>query len=152
MRAEVDDIVSGPDRSYLLTLYAQNLEPDKDLFMMAPAVRALVQVGLEWQEVPLQSEDNQQGHVVRVTADKQRFRFRFTPDVKAFEEVLPGYMHVRFSSAMLVSRNAQPKGDLIERLDEYYVFLKPHDADDAAILRKTQFPGKPPLWIPMPPH
>jgi putative ABC transport system ATP-binding protein/macrolide transport system ATP-binding/permease protein/lipoprotein-releasing system ATP-binding protein len=152
MRADVEDIVSGPDRSYLLTLYAQNLEPDKDLFMMAPIPRALVQVGLEWQEVPLRSEDNQQGQVVRVTADRHCFRFRFTPDVKAFEEVLPGYMHVRISSAMLVSRSAQPKGDLIERQDEYYVFLKPHDADDAAILRKLQFPGKPPLWIPMPPH
>jgi putative ABC transport system ATP-binding protein/macrolide transport system ATP-binding/permease protein/lipoprotein-releasing system ATP-binding protein len=152
LRAEVEDIVSGPDRSYLLTLNAQNLEPDKDLFMMAPEARALVQVGLGWQEVPLRSEDNQQGQVVRVTADKHRFHFRFTPDVKAFEEVLPGYMHVRFSSAMLVSRSAQPQGDLIERLDEYYVFLKPHDADDAAILRRTQFPGKPPLWIPMPPH
>jgi hypothetical protein len=87
-----------------------------------------------------------------VTADKYRFRFRFTPDVRTFEEILPGYMHVRFSNVMLVSRSAQPKGGLIERQDDYYVFLKPHDADDAAILRKTTFPGKPPVWIPMPPH
>jgi putative ABC transport system ATP-binding protein/macrolide transport system ATP-binding/permease protein/lipoprotein-releasing system ATP-binding protein len=152
MRAEVEDVAYGPDRSYLVTLYAQNLEPNKDLFVMAPEVRALVQVGLQWQEVPLRPEDNQQGRVLRVTADKHRFRFRFTPDVKAFEEVLPGYMHVRLSNAMLVSRSAQPKGDLIERLDDYYIFLKPHDADDGAILRKTKFPGKPPLWIPMPPH
>jgi hypothetical protein len=61
-------------------------------------------------------------------------------------------MHVRFSNAMLVSRSANPKGDLIERLDDYYVYLKPHGADDAAILHKTRFPGKPPLWIPMPPQ
>jgi putative ABC transport system ATP-binding protein/macrolide transport system ATP-binding/permease protein/lipoprotein-releasing system ATP-binding protein len=152
MRADVEDLVYGPDRSYLLTLYVQNLEPNEDLFVMAPEVRALVQVGLEWQEVPLRSEDNLEGRVVRVTADKYRFRFRFTSDVRAFEEILPGYMHVRFSNVMLVSRSAQPKGDLIERQDDYYVFLKPHDADDAAILRKTTFPGKPPVWIPMPPH
>ena len=152
MRADVEDVAYGPDRSYLLTLYVQNLEPDKDLFVMAPEVRALVQVGLQWQEVPLRSEDNQQGRVMRVTGDKHRFRFRFTPDVKAFEVILPGYMHVRITNAMLVSRSAQPKGDLIERQDDYYVFLKPHDADDAAILRKTTFPGKPPVWIPMPPH
>jgi hypothetical protein len=61
-------------------------------------------------------------------------------------------MHVRFSNVMLVSRSAEPEGDLIERTDDYYVYLKPHDADDVAILRKTRFPGKPPLWIPMPPH
>jgi ABC-type lipoprotein export system ATPase subunit len=152
MRADIEDIAYGPDRSYLLTLYVQNLEPDTDLFVMAPEVRALVQVGLQWQEVPLRSEDNQQGRVLRVARGKHRFRFRFTPDVKEFEEILAGYMHVRFSNAMLVSRSAQPKGDLIERQDDYYVFLKPHDADDAAILRKTTFPGRPPLWIPMPPH
>jgi putative ABC transport system ATP-binding protein/macrolide transport system ATP-binding/permease protein/lipoprotein-releasing system ATP-binding protein len=152
MRADVEDVAYGPDRSYLLTLYVQNLEPNEELFVMAPEVRALVQVGLVWQEVPLRSENNQQGRVVRVTGDKHRFRFRFTPDVKGFEEILPGYMHVRFSNAMLVSRSSQPRGDLIERQDDYYVFLKPHGADDAAILRKTTFPGNPPVWIPMPPH
>jgi hypothetical protein len=40
----------------------------------------------------------------------------------------------------------------VERVDNYYVYLKPHDANDAAILRKMKFPGKPPVWIPMPPH
>jgi hypothetical protein len=87
-----------------------------------------------------------------VTAEKRPFRFRFTPDVKAFEEILPGYMHVRFSNVMLVSRSAQPRGDLIERRDDYYVYLKPPGTDDTAILRKMNFPGAPPLWIPMPPH
>jgi ABC-type lipoprotein export system ATPase subunit len=152
MRADVEDLAAGADRSYLLTLFAQNLDPEKDLFLMAPEVRAFVQVGLQWQEVPLRSEDNQEGKVVQVTAEKHRFRFRFTADVKSFEEILPGYMHVRFSNDLLVSRSAQPQGDLIERRDDYYVYLKPHGADDSAILRKTRFPGKPPLWIPMPPH
>ena len=110
MRAEVDNLAAGPDHSYLLTLYAQNLEPETSLFLMAPEVRAFIQVGLEWQEVPLRSEDNQQGRVVPITADRHRFRFRFTANVKGFEEVLPGYMHVRFSSAMLVSRSAEPSG------------------------------------------
>jgi putative ABC transport system ATP-binding protein/macrolide transport system ATP-binding/permease protein/lipoprotein-releasing system ATP-binding protein len=152
MRADVEDLTCGPGHSYLLTLYAQNLDPDQNLYVMAPEVRAFVQVGLQWQEVPLRSEDNQEGRVVRVTAEKHRFRYRFTPDLKAFEEILPGYMHVRFSNAMLVSRSAEPKDGLIERLDDYYVYLKPRNADDAAILAKTTFPGKPPLWIPMPPH
>lgn len=152
MRADIEDLVSEPDRSYLLTLYAQNLDPEQELFVMAPEVRAFVQNGLQWQEVPLRSVDNQEGRVKRVTTDKRRFRFRFTPDVSAFEEVLPGYMHVRFSNSMLISRSAEPEGDLTERTDDYYVYLKPHDADDAAILRKMPFPGKPPLWIPMPPH
>lgn len=152
MRAEVDDLAQGLDRGYVLTIFVQNLEPEQDLFVMAPEVRAFVQVGLQWQEIPLRPADDQEGRVVRMTAEKHRFRFRFTPDVKPFEEILPGYMHVRFSNVMLISRRAAPKGDLIERTDDYYVYLKPPDADDTAILRKTKFPGKPPLWIPMPPH
>jgi putative ABC transport system ATP-binding protein/macrolide transport system ATP-binding/permease protein/lipoprotein-releasing system ATP-binding protein len=152
LRAEVDDLARGPERDYLLTLFVQNLDPEQALFVMAPEVRAFVQSGLQWQEVPLRSEDNQEGRVVPVTADRHRFRFRFTPNVKAFEEILPGYMHVRFTNVMLISRSAAPKGDLIERTDDYYIYLKPPNADDAAILRKTKFPGKPPLWIPMPPH
>jgi ABC-type lipoprotein export system ATPase subunit len=152
MRADVEDLAQGADGGYLLTLFAQNLDPEKDLFVMAPEVRAFVQVGLQWQEVPLRSADSQEGRVVRVTAAKHPFRFRFTPDLKAFEEILPGYMHVRFSNIMLVSRSAQPKDDLLERRDDYYVYLKPPGADDTAILSKLKFPGKPPLWIPMPPH
>lgn len=152
MRADIEDVARGPDGGYLLTLYAQNLEPEKGLFVLAPEVRAFVQVGLQWQEIPLQPADDQEGSVVRVSAEKHPFRFRFTPDVKTFEQILPGYMHVRFSNAMLVSRSAEPRGDLVERLDDYYIYLKPSDADDAAILSKTKFPGKPPLWIPMPPH
>jgi len=67
--------------------------------------------------------------------------------------LLPYYMHVRFSNTMIVSPQSQPKKDeLVERTDNYYTYLKPHEADDAAILRQLKFPGKPPLWIPMPPH
>ena len=61
-------------------------------------------------------------------------------------------MHLRFTNAMLVSQRSEPADDLAERVDNYYVYLKPHHADDAAILRKMKFPGKPPVWIPMPPH
>jgi hypothetical protein len=43
-----------------------------------------------------------------------------------------------------VSKQSEPTEDLVERVDNYYVYLKPHDADDAAILRKMKLPGKPP--------
>jgi hypothetical protein len=108
-------------------------------------------VGSHWEEVPLQRNDNQAGQVVRLTG-KQRFAFSFRPQSKHFEELMPGYMHVRLSNTMLVSRGHEAKGGLFERNDDYYVYLKPHDADDEAILRQTKYPGRPPLWIPMPPH
>lgn len=82
----------------------------------------------------------------------QSFAYTFTPTLKNFEELLPGYMHVRFTGVVLVSRRANPGEELTERSDDFYVHLKSHGADDEAILRKTKFPGRPPLWIPMPPH
>jgi putative ABC transport system ATP-binding protein/macrolide transport system ATP-binding/permease protein/lipoprotein-releasing system ATP-binding protein len=151
LRADIDNIAYGPDGSYLLTLYLQNVSPDEDLFVLSPSVRGYVQVGIGWEEMPLGLGDDQAARVVRLDG-KQRFGFVFRPQAKTFEELLPGYMHVRFTSTMLVSRSSGAKDGLFERTDDYYVYLKPHNADDEAILRKTKYPGKPPLWIPMPPH
>jgi hypothetical protein len=61
-------------------------------------------------------------------------------------------MHVRFTNSMLVSRRSEPTDDLAERTDYYYIYLKPHGADDEAILKRMRLPCKPPVWIPMPPH
>jgi putative ABC transport system ATP-binding protein/macrolide transport system ATP-binding/permease protein/lipoprotein-releasing system ATP-binding protein len=151
LRAAPDDIAYGPDGSYRLTLSLQNVEPENDLFVLAPAVRCYVQVGRGWDEVPLQSADAQDGRVVPL-AGKHTFAYAFTPGGKPFEELLPGYMHVRFACSTIVSRRAAAGSDLTERADDFYVYLKPHGADDGAILRKTKFPGKPPTWIIMPPH
>ena len=41
---------------------------------------------------------------------------------------------------------------LFERSDNYYAYVKPWNVDDQRILQKMKFPGKPPVWIPMPPH
>ena len=42
-------------------------------------------------------------------------------------------MHIRFESTSLVSGRAEPEDDIIDRRDRYYVYLKPHGADDAAL-------------------
>jgi putative ABC transport system ATP-binding protein/macrolide transport system ATP-binding/permease protein/lipoprotein-releasing system ATP-binding protein len=151
LQADVENLAYGPDGSYLLTLYLQNTVSERDLFVLAPSVRVYVQVGRDWEEVPSRSSDQQEGRVIRLT-DRHRFEFVFRPKVKQFEEQIAGYMHVRVSNALLISTSSEPKDDLVERTDAYYVYLKPHHADDAEILRRNKWSGKPPLWIPMPPH
>jgi putative ABC transport system ATP-binding protein/macrolide transport system ATP-binding/permease protein/lipoprotein-releasing system ATP-binding protein len=151
LRADVEDLSAGPDGSYRLTLYLWNVSGGQSIYVLGPTVRAYVQVGSIWQEVPLRPADSQEGQVVQVTG-RHKYHYVLTPAVKQFEELLPGYMHVRFTNALLVSQQSEPTEDLAERVDNYYVYLKPPDADDAAILRKMKFPGKPPVWIPMPPH
>ena len=72
--------------------------------------------------------------------------------VRDFAQLLPNYMHVRFSGTMLVSPSSTPKDDVFERKDNYYVYLKPFDVADEVVLKRMRFPGKPPVWIPMPAH
>jgi hypothetical protein len=69
-----------------------------------------------------------------------------------FTQLLPNYMHICFSDTMLVSPSSVPQTDLFERKDNYYVYLRPFDAPDEAILKRITLTGKPPVWIPMPPH
>src|SRR5262249_14812682 len=134
-----------------LTVYLQNTDPERELYVLAPSVRVYVQVERGWEEVPCRPVDRQEGGVIHL-ADRHRFEFAFRSEVKQFEEQLAGYMHVRVSNVLLVSPSSEPRDDLFERTDAYYVYLKPRHADDAEILRRNGWSGKPPLWIPMPPH
>jgi putative ABC transport system ATP-binding protein/macrolide transport system ATP-binding/permease protein/lipoprotein-releasing system ATP-binding protein len=151
LRVNLEDVALGPGSSYTLTLSLENLAAGKPIFAMSPTVRASVQVGLTWQEIPTRSRDGPEGRVARIDR-RWTCHFAFEPNAKEYTEQLPGYMHVRLTVSTLVSQHSVPGDDLMERVDDYYIHLKPHGSDDAAILRKVRFPGKPPLWIPMPPH
>lgn len=152
LRADVADLAYGPNGTYRLTVYLDNPFPEQPLYVMVPSVQAYVQVGTLWKEVPTRLVAGQEGRVLKL-AERRTFEYLFQPDIKEFQELIPGYMHGRFSNVMLVSQRSQPREDLVERTDNYYVYLKPHGADDKEILRKNPFPGgRAPLWIPMPPH
>jgi putative ABC transport system ATP-binding protein/macrolide transport system ATP-binding/permease protein/lipoprotein-releasing system ATP-binding protein len=151
LRADIQDIAYNGGASYTLTLSMENRSVAHPVFVLSPTVRAYVQVGLTWQEIPSRSIDGQEGRVMRIDG-RRTYQFAFEPNTKEYTEQLTGYMHVRLTDSMLVSQRSVPGDELVERVDDYYVYLKPPDADDEAILRKVKFPGKPPLWIPMPPH
>jgi ABC-type lipoprotein export system ATPase subunit len=151
LQADIQDIVSEQGNSYKLTINIGKRNSSAPIYVMSPTVRAFVQVGTNWQEVPIKPTDTAHQQVLKITGD-QLLNYVIEPDVKGFAELLPYYMHVRITNDMLVSPSSQPKDDLIERNDSYYVYLKPHNVDDKKILSKLHFPGAPPVWIPMPPH
>jgi putative ABC transport system ATP-binding protein/macrolide transport system ATP-binding/permease protein/lipoprotein-releasing system ATP-binding protein len=151
LRADLENIAPpGPDGTYPLTLYLENLDADARLFVTAPAVRVFVQVDRNWVEVSSRTTDAS-GDAAFQLSGRQTFRFEFRPDVPKFTELIPGYLHMRFTNTMLVSRDRQALGGLFERSDDYYVYLKPPSADDATIRRMNKWTTAP-LWIPMPPH
>jgi ABC-type lipoprotein export system ATPase subunit len=151
LRGDVRSIADLGDGRYELTTYLQNVAGGQPVYVMEPDLRAYVQVGMLWQEVPARPDDANPRAVVKIDGT-QTYRYVFDGQVKQYAQLLPNYMHVRFSATMLVSPTSVPKDDVFERKDNYYVYLKPFDVADEVVLKRMRFSGRPPLWIPMPPH
>jgi hypothetical protein len=146
------NVAYEPDRkSYRLTMMMRNLDPAHPLYVMLTPVRVFEQAGLAWREIPAHAPRGAAATVVKLT-DQQAFETAFEPNLKTWTELIPGYMHIRFESTSLVSQRSEPEDDIIDRRDRYYVYLKPHGADDAALRQRMKYPGDPPVYIPMPPH
>jgi ABC-type lipoprotein export system ATPase subunit len=150
LRGEVQSVTDLGDGRYELTTYLQNVG-GTPIYVMAPDMRAYVQVRTTWQEVPMKPIDESANGVMKIEG-KQNYRYQFDARVRDFAQLLPNYMHVRFAGTMLVSPSSTPKDDVFERKDNYYVYLKPFDVTDEAVAKRMRFSGKPPVWIPMPPH
>ena len=150
LRGDVQSVADLGDGRYELTTYLQNVG-GQPIYVMAPEMRAYVQVASLWQEVPMTPAEDGATGVTKIEG-KQTYHYRFDARVRDFAQLLPNYMHVRFSGSMLVSPSSAPNGDVFERKDNYYVYLKPFDVADDVVLKRMRFSGKPPVWIPMPPH
>jgi ABC-type lipoprotein export system ATPase subunit len=151
LQSDIQSVTDLGDGHYQLAVYLLNAGGDDPTFVMLQDMRAYVQVGNVWQEVPLRPADDGTDGVLRIDG-RHVFQFLFDARLTGFTQLLPNYMHVRFSDVMLVSPNRTPKDDVFERRDNYYVYLKPSGVTDEVILKKMKFSGKPPVWIPMPPH
>lgn len=150
LQAEVQSVVDRGGGRYELTVVLSN-GGDAPIYVMSPDMHGYVQVANAWQEVPLQPSDSSSSGVSKIDG-KRIYRYVFDGRVKEFTQLLPNYMHVRFSQTMLVSPSSVPKGDVFERKDNFYIYLKPFDVSDEIVLKRMKFSGKPPVWIPMPPH
>ncbi|MBX9945585.1 MAG: hypothetical protein K2Y40_15990 [Reyranella sp.] len=149
---ELKRIVPEEDgKSFRLTLSMQNTSPDGPIYVMLNPVAVYVQSGLTWQQVPSRPVDSSGAGVVTLVKD-YAYDVVFVPDVANWAELIPGYMHVRIQDDLLVSRRAQPGDDVVERRTPFYVYLKPHGANDADIRARSRMTGTPPVFIPMPPH
>ncbi|WP_422009469.1 hypothetical protein [Reyranella sp.] len=149
---ELKGISYEPDgKSYRMTLSLQNVSPTGPLYVMLNAVAIYVQAGMVWQQVPSRPAEGVSWGVVKLV-DGYTFDVLFTPDVANWAELIPGYMHVRIQSDLLVSEKAQPGNDVVERRTPYYVYLKPHGANDEDIKARSKSTRTPPIFIPMPPH
>jgi hypothetical protein len=152
MFVEVVNVAYEPDqKSYRLTMKITKVEPGRPLYVMQSPVRVFEQSGLSWKEIPSRDPDGRSARVIKL-ADAHTFETIFAPDLAEWTELIPGYMHIRFETNSLVSERSEPDDDIIDRTDRYYVYLKPHGADDNAIRKRMNTKGDPPVYMPMPPH
>jgi hypothetical protein len=152
MFVEVVKVAYEPDqKSYRLTMKITNVEPGRPLYVMQSPVRVFEQTGLSWKEIPSRDPDGESASVIKL-ADVHTFQSIFEPNLAEWTELIPGYMHIRFEANSLISERSEPDDDIIDRTDRYYVYLKPHGADNDAIRRRMNYKGDPPVYLPMPPH
>jgi hypothetical protein len=156
LRADVTDVVHTADGRYKVTIHMENVYPEYDMYVLLPQVSTSAQVGPMWQEVPTADPGTsalRPGTVVKLAGRITFDRVFDMPGDKRYFELIPGFYHVRFENAMLVSPVPEPKEEIAERLDNYFIHLLPVGADLDRVRGSNQFPGgKVPIFIPMPPH
>jgi putative ABC transport system ATP-binding protein/macrolide transport system ATP-binding/permease protein/lipoprotein-releasing system ATP-binding protein len=153
LRADVEEVVEEPDGSYRLSLYLLNPDADRVFYVLGPTVRAFVQVDRSWQALNVSSVDAQPDDVTKIEG-RRSFRFTFRAEPPTFDELIRGYMHIRITNSMIVAASAEPKSDLFDRTDDYYIYLRPRNVTEDEVRERNGW--KPnslvPRWIAMPAH
>ena len=118
------------------------------IYVMSPDMRAYVQVRTTWQEVPMTPVDDSASGVLKIEG-KQTYRYVFDARVRDFAQLLPNYMHVRFSGTHAgqpeqhaEGRRVRAQGQLL-RLPEAVRRRR-----RGRCCERMRFSGKPPVWIP----
>jgi hypothetical protein len=152
LNVELVRVAYDPDgKSYRATLAMRNANPEPHYVMLSPG-HVFVQTGLIWRGVPTQAAPGTSWGVVKLETDRE-FSMLFQVPVNDWTQLIPGYMHLRIQSDMLISRSGEPQdGEIVARANRFNVYLKPRDADDSEIRSRLKFQGPPPVFIPMPPH
>jgi hypothetical protein len=153
LRGEVKS-VSYAGHKYRIALKFENAFPEEEMYIMIPQVRCLVQVGTLWKEVPVLDSEagNADTGVIKLEGVKIIEKLIEVP-FRNFEQVLPGYMHVRLNTVSYVSSNAVSKEDIVEKDEDFYIYLRPYYADLGKMAKQYTFThNEIPIFIPMPPH
>lgn len=148
--------VHGAPGEYEAVLKIDNLA-DEPVYATHPEVSAYVQSGTFWVEVPIHDKERKE-HEQIIKLEKGQHLYHKIVMIKrglkySFYQMY-GYMHVRFHISMfVVPQSVFKEEEVIERVNDVYIYLKPYFITDKDILRQVTFAdNKVPVMIPMPPH
>lgn len=148
--------IPGAPGQYEAVLKIDNLA-DEPVYATHPQVTAYVQSGTFWTEVPIRDKETEKREqVYKLEKGQHLYRKIVTIDrgLKYSFYQMYGYMHVRFHVSMfVVPQSAFKEEEVIDRVNDVYMYLKPYFISDRDILQKVTFADKKvPTMIPMPPH
>lgn len=155
VRTDVDKVTYTADNRYQLTLWIENLFPEREVFVMMPSVQGAIQVGPQWQEVKTTEATRDPrltaGSVIPLT---NRITVDWIMEITKsnYFQAFPGYMHVQLHTQMLVSPELEPKEHVAQRDDVIYLHLKPIGSDDDYLRTINGFPREAPMFIPTVPR
>ena len=158
LRADIDDIASDGAEGFTATLFLENFRPERPLHVLGPATAVAVQRDGRWESLPTGASpagvNSAAREIRRVGADRLLMPISFALPAGPYDELLRGYIHVRISASLVVGDRDDGTGDLFERSDAYYVYLRDPRLTDDAIRAANGWGAKAavPLWIPMPAH
>ncbi len=153
LQSNIKDMTYSGERYKMTLSYEKAPFQKEDIYVMTPAIRVFVQVGTLWKEVPLHDVTaKSDAEVIRLDKPLVIEKLIEVP-FKNYEEVLPGFMHVRINSVSYVASDTISTEDIAEKNEDFFIYLKPYYADDKAMANKFKFENNViPVWIPMPPH
>jgi len=154
LRADIDDITPSGDDGYTATLFLENFRPERPLHVLGPATGVAVQREGRWQSLPNVAAPAAAREIRQVGAERLLVPVAFTIPEGPYDELLRGYLHLKISASMVVSDRADGAGDLFERADAYYVYLRDPRLTEEAIRTVNGWGAKAavPMWIAMPAH
>ena len=155
LRADVDDVTAAGKGEFTATLFLENFRPDRKLYVLGPATGVAVQRNGRWESLPVAAGPAAAAQEIReVGGDRLLIPVAFTLSDGPFDELLRGFVHVRISATMVVSDRGDGEGDLFERSDAYFIYLRDPRLTEDDIRAANGWAAKAPvpLWIAMPAH
>lgn len=153
LRADVDDVLVDEGGLATVTVALQNYRPQRPLHVLGPALEIAVQRDGRWESVAADLDEGATG-IRTIGADKTILPVRFEVPEGQYDELLGGYLHVRIGAEMVVGDRPDGSGELFERADAYYIYLRDPRRTEDDVRRANGWGEKAtvPLWIAMPSH
>lgn len=153
LRADIAEVVSAGDGRARVSLFMENYGRET-MTVLGPVMALHYQRDRKWEPLALQPDTDFESRLHPVTATKSRFSFSFPVPAAPYDELIAGYTHLRITATYVVGGSAGPAGDLFERTDDYYIYLKDPNKTDAQIRKSNNWgPNSTvPPWMAMPSH